>query len=81
VAKVAPRSFNEVVLPTQQARPVLLEPIAYGIKDAALIVGATEFFVGCAIRSGKLPAKKLGKKYVIFRKDLEKFVESAPEAA
>ena len=61
--------------------PVLLEPIAYPIKAAAAIVGATEFFIGTAIRNGQLPAKKLGKKYVILRRELEKFVESAEPAA
>jgi hypothetical protein len=76
------KSEAPAITPLQEGpRPVLLEPISYTIHDAALVCGATEFLIGSAIREGKLPAKKLGKKYVVLRQDLQRFVEQAASAA
>jgi len=44
------------------------------IKEAAVYLGCTPWFVEVAIRSKKIPAHKLGRHYVVFRDDLDAYV-------
>jgi excisionase family DNA binding protein len=45
------------------------------IKEAAQYLGSTPWFVEVAIRSKKIPAHKLGRHYVLFKDDLDNFIE------
>jgi excisionase family DNA binding protein len=45
------------------------------IKEAAEYLGSTPWFVEVAIRSKKISAHKLGRHYVLFKDDLDNFIE------
>jgi len=45
------------------------------IKEAADYIGSTPWFVEVAIRSRKIPAYRIGRHYVLFREDLDAFIE------
>jgi excisionase family DNA binding protein len=58
-------------------RPIAVEnPARRGlrIKEAAEYLGSTPWFVEVAIRSQKIPAHKLGRHYVLFKDDLDEYV-------
>lgn len=44
------------------------------IKEAAEYIGSTPWFIEVAVRSKKIPAHKLGRRYVVFKDDLDAFV-------
>lgn len=44
------------------------------IKEAADYLGSTPWFIEVAVRSKKIPAHKLGRHYVLFKDDLDAFV-------
>lgn len=44
------------------------------IKEAADYIGSTPWFIEVAVRSKKIPAHKLGRHYVIFKDDLDAYV-------
>lgn len=44
------------------------------IKEAAEYIGSTPWFIEVAVRSKKIPAHKLGRHYVLFKDDLDEFV-------
>lgn len=46
------------------------------IKEAAEYIGSTPWFVEVAVRSKKIPAHKLGRHYVLFKDDLDNYIES-----
>jgi excisionase family DNA binding protein len=45
------------------------------IRDAADYIGSTPWFIEVAIRSQKIPAHKLGRHYVLFKDDLDAYIE------
>jgi excisionase family DNA binding protein len=45
------------------------------IKEAADYIGSTVWFVEISIRSKKIPAHKLGRHYVLFKDDLDNYIE------
>jgi excisionase family DNA binding protein len=45
------------------------------IREAADYIGSTPWFVEVAIRTQKIPAHKLGRHYVLFREDLDNYIE------
>ena len=45
------------------------------IKEAAVYVGSTPWFIEVAVRSKTIPAHKLGRHYVLFREDLDAYIE------
>jgi excisionase family DNA binding protein len=45
------------------------------IKAAAEYLGSTPWFVEVAIRSKTIPAFKFGRHYVLFREDLDTYIE------
>ena len=45
------------------------------IKEAADYLGSTPWFVEVAIRSKKIPAHKFGRHYVLFKDDLDNYIE------
>jgi excisionase family DNA binding protein len=45
------------------------------IRERAAYLGCTPWFVEVATRSKKIPAHKLGRHYVLFREDLDAYVE------
>lgn len=45
------------------------------IKEAAAYLGSTSWFIEVAIRSKQIPAHKLGRHYVLFRDDLDNYIE------
>jgi excisionase family DNA binding protein len=44
------------------------------IKEAADYIGGTPWFIEVAVRSKKIPAYKLGRHYVLFKDDLDAYV-------
>lgn len=44
------------------------------IREAAVYLGSTPWFIEVAIRQRKIPAHKLGRHYVLFKDDLDAFV-------
>jgi excisionase family DNA binding protein len=45
------------------------------IREAAAYIGSTVWFIEVAIRSKQIPAHKLGRHYVLFRDDLDNYIE------
>ena len=45
------------------------------IKEAADYLGSTPWFVEVAVRSKKIRATKLGRHYVLFKDDLDDYIE------
>lgn len=45
------------------------------IKDAAEYLGCSPWFIEVAIRQKKIPAHKLGRRYVLFKDDLDNYIE------
>jgi excisionase family DNA binding protein len=53
----------------------VLPPRGLRIMDAAHYMGVTPWYVEAAIRSGVLPALKLGQHYTILREDADAFLD------
>jgi excisionase family DNA binding protein len=51
------------------------------IKEAADYIGSSPWFVEVAIRTKKIPAFKLGRHYVLFREDLDAYVNGVRSGA
>jgi helix-turn-helix protein len=49
--------------------------ISYNIEQAALATGTTPWAVRTAIRRGELPAKIIGRSYVVSHASLKRWVE------
>jgi excisionase family DNA binding protein len=61
---------------TTQSNPQpLLPPRALRISEAAKYISASPWFIEVEIRAGRLPAMKLGRRYVIAREDLDIFID------
>ena len=45
------------------------------IKEAADYIGSTPWFIEVAVRSKKIPAYKLGRHYVLFKDDLDRYIK------
>jgi excisionase family DNA binding protein len=45
------------------------------IKEAADYIGSTPWFIEVAIRQRRIPAHKLGRHYVLFKDDLDNYIE------
>jgi excisionase family DNA binding protein len=45
------------------------------IKEAAEYIGSTPWFIEVAVRTKKIPAHKLGRHYVLFKDDLDNYIE------
>ncbi len=45
------------------------------IRQAADYIGSTPWFIEIAVRSKTIPAHKLGRHYVLFREDLDAYIE------
>ncbi len=45
------------------------------IKEAADYIGSTPWFIEVAVRQRKIPAHKLGRHYVLFKDDLDNYIE------
>jgi excisionase family DNA binding protein len=50
-------------------------PRGLHIKQAAEYLGCTPWFIEVAIRSKKIPAHKFGHRYVLFKEDLDNYIE------
>jgi excisionase family DNA binding protein len=46
------------------------------IKEAAVYLGCTPWFIEIVVRTKKIPAYKMGRHYVLFKEDLDNYVES-----
>lgn len=53
------------------------EVIAYPVPDAARVSGSSRSILYEAMRSGELPYRKLGRRTLIMRVDLEAWLERA----
>jgi excisionase family DNA binding protein len=51
------------------------------IREAAQYIGSTPWFIEVAIRSKQIPAHKLGRHYVLFREDLDDYIERVRNGA
>jgi len=45
------------------------------IREAAQYIGSTPWFIEVAIRSKEIPAHKLGRHFVLFKDDLDVYIE------
>jgi excisionase family DNA binding protein len=54
------------------------ERAAYSVAEAAVLAGVGRDGIYAAIRQGQLPAKKLGRRTVIRRTDLDRFLANLP---
>jgi excisionase family DNA binding protein len=54
---------------------VLPERRGLRIKEAAGYLGTTAWFIEVAVRTKKIPAHKLGRHYVLFKDDLDNYIE------
>jgi excisionase family DNA binding protein len=62
-----------MVVPETSETP-LSERRGLRIKEAADYIGSTPWFIEVAVRSKKISAHKLGRHYVLFKDDLDAFV-------
>jgi excisionase family DNA binding protein len=62
---VAPSTSSSTSTPSRGLR----------IKEAADYIGSTPWFIEVAVLSKKIPAHKLGRHYVLFRDDLDNYIE------
>jgi excisionase family DNA binding protein len=60
----------------KQAQKPLPTPIAMSVRVAAQSTGVSRYTLLKAIADGKLPAKRLGRKFLVARVDLEAWLES-----
>lgn len=58
-----------------QAAP--LAPLAVGLDDAARLVGLSRFTLRRRIRAGQLRALRVGNRYIVAVRELERFVTGA----
>lgn len=59
----------------------LYQPRGLCIKQAAEYLGCTPWFIEVAIRSKKIPAHKFGHRYVLFKEDLDDYIERVRKGA
>jgi excisionase family DNA binding protein len=52
-----------------------LQPRGLRIRNAANYLSVSPWFVEVAIRQRKIPAHKLGRHYVLFKDDLDNYIE------
>jgi excisionase family DNA binding protein len=57
---------------------VIANPLALDVDDACLLTGASRYLLRDSIRSGDLPARRLGRQVLIRFSDLEKWVDGLP---
>lgn len=62
-------------VPTQPTSPVFQKRL-YSIKELVLLIGATEWFWRSQIWDGKLPFVQVGRKMLVDKKDIEKFIQN-----
>jgi excisionase family DNA binding protein len=55
--------------------------LAYRIEDAAAAIGISRSTMYEFVKDGRIPARKIGSRTVIRRRDLEAFLEAAPFSA
>ena len=53
---------------------------AFGLRDAARVIGVSESTVRRLIADKQLTARKIGARIVVTRDDLDEFLQNAPEA-
>jgi len=70
---ISNQSFSPVAAPPQR--------LAYPIKEAAAIAGVTPWTIHTAIAEGRLPARKLGKPWIILHSDLAHFLQNLEPAS
>ncbi len=54
-----------------------LAPLAVGLDDAARLVGLSRFTLRRRIRAGQLRALRVGNRYIIAVRELERFIAGA----
>ena len=52
--------------------------LSYSLKEAAVISGAALWAIRSAVWARKLPAHLIGKRQIVLRSDLEKWIASTP---
>jgi hypothetical protein len=54
--------------------------LSFSLKEAAAITGAALWAIRSAVWARKLPAHVIGKRQIVLRADLEKWIATAPTA-
>lgn len=54
------------------------EQLAYSVSEAARVLGSTEGATRQRIQRGILPARRIGRRLVVLRADLEQYLQHLP---
>jgi excisionase family DNA binding protein len=54
-----------------------MTPRLLGVRDAAVYLGCTVWFVRSLVWNGEIPSCRLGKRLLIDRQDLDTYIEGA----
>jgi hypothetical protein len=69
------KSQQRVVL---SAQTLDSNQMAFSLKDASIATGVTLWALRSAVWEGKLPARLIGKRQIVLKADLERWLVSAP---
>ena len=62
----------------QEGRQSARNPLALTVEETAELLGMTERATRQAIWRGKIPVRRLGKKVLVLRDELERFLKELP---
>jgi excisionase family DNA binding protein len=68
-------SAKQAPAPQQSRTDISLAPRGLRVKEAAAYLGVTPFFIRDSVWKNELPAMKLGRRLIIAREDLDKFID------
>jgi len=77
VSKSSVSKKNSVTVPSVSPNP---NALSFSLKEAAAITGVRLWAIRTAVWSRKLPAHLVGKKQIVLRADLEKWIAATPLA-
>ena len=65
-------------MPTSLPIETQADRLAFSLADAASLIGVGKSTLHDLIATGKLPVRKLGRRSLVLREDLEDYVQSLP---
>lgn len=82
ILSVEESAFQRDTVLRMKMRTDLVRPdrIAYSVEELADALGLSKGFVWNEIRSSKLPAVSFGRRVLVLREDLDKYIKAQPKA-